>query len=173
MGEPGKKAEDAFVNKYKGSEYLLTVPLNISESQRRKAFELIFDYVALTTKGEKQTEDRFWKYGERKYDMFHVLSSTLLSLILGFVLGTAIRLYYQFFIFDARFIIDEVVLPELCAYIFLLVSFVSLIFLIRSVRRNVEDEYCKSLISIARHCKPNVDDLRRAFPDYFKKNEKT
>lgn len=139
--------------------------------------EHIFDYVVLTApgnRGKEGAEGRLWGYAERKWDMYHVFSSTLLSLSLGFGIGTAFRIYYEFSIFRAFQLFRDcaIALPELWAYIFLLLSFITLTILIRAVRRNVEHEYCDTLRFIARHCQPKAEDLQRTFPEYFKKNDK-
>lgn len=180
-----KQAKDVFIQRYNGwTGHKLVIPEN-DKSKKQKILlhlEHIFDYVVLTaqgSKGKERSEDRLWSYAERKWDMYHVFSSTRLSLILGFALGTAFRIYYERFIFGAfrllgnSAIADKVALPELWAYIFLLVSSVILVILISIVRSNVENEYSETLTFIARHCDPDVKDLMRTFPDDdFKDEEK-
>ena len=175
-----KKATNAFIERLEDRTGQKIVIPDINPEKRKVLLDLshILDYIILTTqggKGKERAEDRLWSYAERKWDMYHVFSSTRLALILGFGLGTTFRIYYELFIFGTFQLLqdsalsDKVALPEFWAYSFLLLSFVILVILIQTVRHNVEGEYCDTLEFIVRNCEPCAQDMRRAFPEYFEK----
>lgn len=168
-----KLAEKAFVKKL--DERKLKTCQNMSEVDRKKVLELMSDYILLhSKKHEEKTFSKLWRYSERKWDMYHVLSSTFIALQIAYALGIALRIYYEMSLFESPFTIyeNQGLLAELLAQVFFFFSVIFLSLIIKRGIRNLETEYCRTLTAIIRTAKiEDEEDFKKVFQEYLE--EKT
>lgn len=114
--------------------------LKIREAKKNELLEAISDYIETQVDQEKTFE-----YSARRWDMYHVLGSTLWSLGLGFAVGLGFRVYFHVFLFKASFSFEPInrFLAEL-VLLSVLLGFASFLFWIiwKKGRRKLESEYC-------------------------------
>ncbi len=101
---------------------------NGEERERASVMSAIIDYLLLTEKDEERLN-----FCQRKWDLYHLLSCTLVSLLMGLGLG----LIFRFLIFGGLLSGTA----DGLLFKFTLVAVVILSFLIFFVRRQVFDEY--------------------------------
>jgi len=126
--------------------------------------EAILDYIR-----HRETKEELSKYAERRWDMYHVLSSTWYALAIGFGVGWAFRSYYQFSVFAcapathwAEF------LAEYFAQLFILLCFAVLWLAIYFGRNRLMTNYYPMLKALIRHELDEVEEeLPTVFPDFF------
>jgi len=134
------------------------------KDEEQKVVSAILDFLLLKTDSEK-----FWKYAQRRWDMFHVFSSTLVTMIIAYILGIILRIYYEFSIFQGSFkVCNTGFLAEVGAQVFVLLCVITLVLLILWARGYVFDEYVFILNALIEDPELNKE-LLKAFPDYFKK----
>jgi len=142
----------------------------------------ILDYILLSEKDEK-----YWKYCQRRWDIFHTLSCTLVSIKSGMITGLILRIVlvisfvgkglgdllsyatYQPLLEQFQTLTTEMKTDALL-FVFTLVSAVALILVVIYGRMQVFNEYHKILEILIRKKarEPNFKkELREAFPSFF------
>lgn len=142
----------------------------------------VLDHILLETHDEK-----YWKYCQRRWDVFHTLSCTLVSLILGVCLGLIMRIASFCTLAQKRLgdiLVYETYRPLLeqfstlsleakvdaLSFVFMLISVIALILITLYGRRQVFNEYYPILrILIGKYSEDLKASLRKAFPDFFVK----
>jgi len=138
----------------------------IQEKKEQAPMEAILDYIR-----HRETKEEISKYAERRWDMYHVLSSTFYSLATGFGVGWAFRGYYQFSIFAcAPVTFSAEFLAELFAQLFILFCVVALLLTIYYGRKRLMTNYYPTLKAFIRHELGEMGkELPKVFPDFFEK----
>lgn len=137
----------------------LIIPEKITE--RKIAIEAVLDYIVL-----QQEEKTILKYTERRWDMYHVLSSTYHTIWIGAVFGGILRLYYQFSLFNGFLSITS--LAEHVALVSIFVLTLLLLLLVGRGRRMLMTEYRPIFEAFVRHSEVSEKNLRKVLPDFFK-----
>jgi hypothetical protein len=135
----------------------------------------VLDYRVLWEK-----DDRYWGYFQRRWDIYHTLSSTLVSFVLGLLVGSVTRVIvecifamkesiwkpWQFQTLTTEAKIDVLLMA------FTVISAVALALFIWRGKRQVFNEYDKVLDLLIRSSTPEFKaSLQEAFRDFF--NEQT
>jgi hypothetical protein len=162
-------AEKALINKYKPEIE------NAAETERKKWHILIFDYIILN--GDKQG-DKLWKYAERRWDIYHVLSSTCLALIISYIIGVFVRIYFEIFIFQSSVLtlinafswdfLSGSYGAEFFAQIFFLICMIISLAFVQKGRENIIEEYSRIVEAVVHHSHIERERLRAIFPSCFK-----
>lgn len=137
MGWIGKKAlreKIEKMDKKEAEEY---------KKKRDVAMASSLDYTLLTMK-----DSDLWKFFQRKVDLFHIMSSTLISLIVGIVVGFISRLFIQFIFYgnwiEPFFVQATLTLQaktDILLFSITLISAVFFIWVLRYLRNEVFFEY--------------------------------
>jgi hypothetical protein len=90
----GEEAYDTSIKAF-CENYGLKNPKSISDKNDKREFITALDYVCHFCVDEKLV-----KVGERRWDIYHVLSSAFHTLWIGLIVGIAIRLYYGIYLFS-------------------------------------------------------------------------
>jgi len=142
----------------------------------------ILDYVLLSNEDEK-----YWKYCQRRWDIFHTLSCTLVSMMLGMITGLILRIIlmtsfaekglgdllscatYQRLLEQFQTLSAESK-TDVLLFAFTLVSAVTMILVMIYGRMQVFNEYHKILEILIKKKARNYDfkkELREVFPSFF------
>lgn len=148
--------------------------------KRDVTLSAVLDYMLLS-----RIDEKYWKYCQRRWDIFHILSCTLVSLILGVCLGFIVRITFfcslaedglrnivvyktyrplleQFSTLSVEAKIDSLL------FIFVLISVIALVLITLYGRRQVFNEYYKILEILIGECSEDFKkSLREAFPNFF------
>lgn len=106
---------------------------------------------------------------QRRWDMYHVLSSIFCSLCLAVVAGIVCRIFCEFTVFNGHFstIFNVTASAETVVLAFLFVIVAFLLFILRKQIKWVKESSAYIHEARIRSCKLRKDDLERAFPDIF------
>lgn len=161
-----KKAITAFFERYG-----LEKPCNTDEKRK---FLSVLDYVSHSCSDEKVLA-----LAERRWDMYHILSSTYLTLGIGVVTAILCRFYYEWTVFNCSFLILNISSPfhakawtELVAVVGLLAGIAFLLFFLHRGRQWITISMSSLYEARIRTSNVKKDDLEKAFPDIFKKHQK-
>jgi len=151
---------------------------NAKIEESKAPIEAILDYI-----NHRGIENEISRYRKRRWDMYHVLSSTLLSLFIGLGVGIGLRMYYERYLFnnslesmrqtlrstlsslEAFLNNPEAVafLAILICWLILLIAFVMGIHEILTNYRPVLDAFILHEFEVAKA----GEDLVKVFPEYF------
>jgi len=132
----------------------------------------VLDYMLLFEKDKNK-----WGYCQRKWDIYHIMSTTLVSLIFGVGVGLILRTILSLYFFGGISLswFPKSSIPiqtDFLFFVFTLINVFSFTVIIYFVRRQIFNEYNRMLrIFIVRMgCnKEFIKELNAAFPGYFKK----
>jgi len=156
--------------------------LRKKKRERASVMSATIDYLLLTEK-----DDRNWRFCQRKWDLYHIMSCTLVSLIFGVTIGSALRASIEWLFYGRG--IGEIVSAGVSAFggqvsgvaidaksdVLLVAStFASVLFLVLIIvfaRRQVFNEYYEVLKIVITHRssdkKKITKDLVKTFPVFF------
>lgn len=169
---------------FKHLESLLKENLNFEPKTAGKGKDVtlsaVLDYILLYKRGEK-----YWKYCQRRWDIFHTLSCTSLSLKLGIFTGLLLRIIlmcsftskglgellnyeiYRPFIEQFPSLSAQVKIDTLMV-LFTLISVIVLIFILHYGKRQVFNEYFEIMKILIRKSSPEFQkSLNDVFPQFF------
>lgn len=161
-------AEKALAKKY-GPEME-----GLTDIEKRKRLGLVLDYIILQA---DENGDKLWKYSERRWDMYHVLSSVYTALIIAYVTGACVRVYFEVFLFQSSILrllnafcsnFWSVFGPELFAQLFFFAGFGILLWFVKVGKDNITEEYNRIIEAIVHSSSVERDKLRQVFPNWFK-----
>lgn len=106
---------------------------------------------------------------QRRWDMYHVLSSTSYSMGIAVGAGIICRIILEFTVFNGAFsiICNVAALIEAVVLAFLLALVTFLLLVLRKQRRWMRKSCAYIHEARIRNCKLKKDDLKKAFPDIF------
>lgn len=123
----------------------------------------VYDYVSHSEK-----EDGLLAYVERRWDMHHLLSSTMWSLAIGLAVGIYCRIFSEFFLFESSFSIPHVKNAELIALLSIVASVVLLIFVLhRGVQWNVSEYSPVEAVRIRDSVCAQKENIKKIIKDLF------
>lgn len=150
-----------------------------NKDKQRKYLTAI-DYIT-----HSRAEKNVLTLSERRWALYHILSSTVCSLLLGAIAGTIYRIYFEFTVFNGYFLIKRILhgefIPEAAKVaataesgplicIFVIVVFLSFILW---VQKKWIATMCASLHEARiRSSMVTQRELKEAFPDLFEESEK-
>ena len=126
----------------------------------------VVDYILNSTVPK---ESNLFKFFQRKIDLFHTMSSTLLSIVVGLIFGCGIRFVvgvfgsYQFFTWIDLFL-----------FYFTIISACIFICVLCYLRNEIFFEYhpmLKLFLNKAKKTKDLHEDLHEVYPEYVKKTD--
>lgn len=139
----------------------------------------ILDYIR-----HRKKEDETSRLSQRRWDMYHVLSSTGCALLIGLVVGICLRFYSEWFILEPHFKIPlcETSLGELISTLDKNAEGVALLVILGCVgillvvfwteRRRLMTNYRPLLEAfIRREIREVGEELAVVFPDYFQQQQ--
>jgi hypothetical protein len=139
-----------------------TKNLPLIDKQQKETVESILDFT-LFLEENKELLRLVW----RRWDIYHVLSSTSCTIIVSLIAGVGIRIYL--FVFGFFPIANNTLgFAELAASILVGVTAVVLLLVFRSLANNIVTKYYplhKALVT--RNLSKNQKSLHEAFPEYF------
>ena len=164
---PNKPKMIAFLNdngiKFENNETAFIEWFKVDEKHKK----VVMDFILHQNK-----EDMKAKISQRRWDVYHTLSSTLYSMVIGLLVGIGLRIYYEWFLIEPIFEISfftgiraqEV---ELIAIIIFTVILVVVFWL---GRKRLMRNYYPLLEAFLRYeIKQVGEELAIAFPEYFGK----
>lgn len=117
------------------------------------------------------------KYTTRRWDLFHLHSSIMVTLIVGTLLGALLRILSTFFIFEyyvGKPIQWENLYPEIGVWILLTPIVVCLFCFFWKSRKWINSQYDAVSAAIIKNSKLQESHMRAIFPrNYFQTSEKT
>lgn len=140
------------------------------DKTRDSTLSAVMDYMLLYEKDENK-----WGFCQRKWDIYHILSCALVSLIFGAFLGLLLRVFLNFF-FYGIFLFPSleslnIEKPDLFLFVFALVCSGGFSALIWIMREGVFNEYKRMLRIFITRIGSKADfikDLEATFPKYFR-----
>ena len=135
--------------------------------EERKAMGAVLNYIIFCG-GQKTMLD----YVQRRWDMYHTLSSTYHTLWLGLVVGILFRIYSEFFVFHLSFLelirnLDFWKTYETCFLVSIFVCVIGLLVLFRKGIKTLMTEYQPIYKAMFKSiCLDNLQ-LKDVFADYF------
>jgi len=146
--------------------YGLQKPKCDKTEQRR--FLAVIDYISYSC-----AEEKVLTLSERRWDMYHTLSSTICSLGIGVVVGILCRIYCEFTVFNASFLIlcNAAAKAEAGALIGIFVIVVFLIFILWKAKHWIAIMSASLYEARIRSSGVTPDKLKKAFPDFFREKE--
>jgi len=132
------------------------------DKNKKETVEAILDFTMFLEE-DKELLRLVW----RRWDIYHILSSTSCTIIVSLIAGIGIRLYlFAFGLFPIAN--NAFGCAELTASILVGVSAVVLLLVFRSLKNNIVTKYYplhKALVT--RNLSKNKKSLQEAFPEYF------
>lgn len=132
---------------------------------KKKVVTAICDYIVYSEK-----EKKLISMINRRWDVYHTLSSILLALVIGTGVGIGFRIYYEVFLFNASFSIlsnaEAVAEAVALTFVFICVGF--LVFVIWRGRQRIITEYCPLLKIIFRRSEVTEEELKEILSDIKK-----
>lgn len=153
-----KEARDAFFKKY-----WLREPACKNTDERRK-FLSVFDYVT-----HSRVEKNVLTLAERRWDMYHILSSTYYTLWIAILVGIICRFYYEWTVFNCSFPFHMEAMPEFVAVGGLLGGIMILIFFLWSEKKWIAIIMASLYEARIRTSKVPTWKLREVFPKIYEK----
>lgn len=126
-----------------------------------KRIGYVFEYIIRIDK-----ESKFFDTAGRRWDMYHVFSSTMLALIIGAVVGLFCRFYFEIFLFGASFSIVQGT-AEAAALTFIFVGWGFLLWVLAKRKQRLLADYCPLLKAIILRSRVGSKEIERVFPEYF------
>lgn len=132
------------------------------------AMSAILDYILCDEK-----ENKFWQYGQRRWDIYHILSCTKVSLLIGYCVGYIFRIIWLI-LFRNDLINSPIFIVKNDLILIILTSiFVSIFYLVISNERGqIFNEYYKMLEILLTKKRSDICLIKRlidVFPAYFEK----
>lgn len=143
------------------------IPKDKTDKKRDEIMGTAIDYILNCFKAE---ENNLFKFFQRKIDLFHTMSSTLISLIIGLGLGLAIRLGLYYF---GRY--PFVTLLDSFLFLFTIVATCIFTGVLCFLRSEIFFEYHPMLKLFLNSVKEDEDlykDLHEVYPEYINKIDK-
>lgn len=131
----------------------------------------VFDYMLLFEKDKNR-----WEYCQRKWDIYHIMSATLVSLIFGVGVGLILRVTLSLYFLEETSlswapIASMPIQTDFLLFVFTLINVFAFTIVIYVARRQIFNEYNRMLRILIVHMgnKPEfIKELKDAFPGYFK-----
>lgn len=135
-----------------------------------KAIGYVFEYII-----RRDEDDKFFDVASRRWDMYHVFSSTILALIVGAVVGLLCRFYCEIFLFGASFSIVQGNAKAMAEAIALLLVFAGwglLLWVLAIQKQRLLADYCPLLKAIILKSKVTKEELEEVFPEELSERKK-
>lgn len=164
-GKEFERAFRAFAEKYKPEKTSLA---ECNKDEKRQLLAA-FDYVS-----HLEIKEKLLILAERRWDMYHILSSTYHTLWIASLVGLLCRIYYEYFLLKPHYEISYQKLVSILSNnvepIALISTFAGVVFLIwilRKERKWMFTQIAALLSARIRSSKVRRHELRKAFPDLF------
>jgi prepilin signal peptidase PulO-like enzyme (type II secretory pathway) len=149
---------------------------DLEDKDNASVLSAVLDYMLLYEKDNNK-----WGYCQRKWDIYHILSCSLISLIIGFSIGLPLRIAFNYWIFSSSSILDFSALntqtkTDVLLFMFTLLSVIVFLILVFLTRRQIFNEYHKMLDIFVNHMAGNekfLKELKDTFPDHFEDKKKS
>lgn len=129
----------------------------------------VFDYISHSVEKGKET---LFRFETRRWDMYHLLSSTSWTLWIASAVGMLLRIYYEYFFFEPfheipfqNFNVNPIQNAEFAALIVIFASAGFFYFLLREGRHRIISEYVCITEARVRHSEVEPEEIREAFPN--------
>lgn len=137
---------------------------------KKKKVLMAFDHIVQSKKNRELNP-----FAARRWDMYHLLSSTYYTLWIALGLGVLFRIYYEFHLF--RTPIPEIVCNslkqgELIALMFIILSIAYLLCILRKGRQNIATEYALTMEMRVRNSDVTKEDLRKVLPSAIRNQDR-
>jgi len=130
-----------------------------------EAIGWVFEYII-----RRDKEEKFFEYATRRWDMYHVFSSTRYALIIGAVVGLFCRFYCEIVLFGCSFSIVQG-MAEVVALGFRFLGLAFLFVVLSQQRKRLLSDYCPFLRAIILKSKVEKEEVKEVFPHYFKEDK--